>query len=230
MTVKTLKTALALVGLSLSFAASANAAFSPITLVSGNGTLGGGGTVAVTDSIVKFAAGPQTGDFVGPLPFASATNTAYVVPPNPGWTAVIGGAQWDSVASYGSSYGGTTALYAYTYTITSAPTSTLFLGGMLSSDDSISGIYIDGTLVSGPIAGTYTTATTLGLTALTAAESTVGSHTLYIDAVNQNPGTASGVLFSLTLTTVPEPSSIILVGLAGLVGVGYQIRRKRAIV
>jgi hypothetical protein len=228
MTVKTLKTALALVGLSLSFAASANAAFTPITLVSGNGTLAGGGTIAVPDSVVKFAAGPQTGDFVGALPFASATNTAYVVPPNLGWTAVIGGAQWDSIAPYSFAYGGTTALYAETYTITTAPTSTLFLVGSISADDQIGGIYIDGTLVSGPLAGTYTSVTAVGPIALTAAESTVGSHTLYIDAVNQNPGTASGVLFSLTLTTVPEPSSIILVGLAGLVGVGYQIRRKRA--
>jgi hypothetical protein len=228
---------LALTGVGLVFAAqdssasfTPSAGFTPITLVSGNGTLGGGGTVAVTDSIVKFAAGPQTGDFVGPLPFASATNTAYVVPPNPGWTATIGGAQWDSIAPYSFAYGGTTALYAETYTITTAPTSTLFLVGSISADDQIGGIYIDGTLVSGPLAGTYTSVTAVGPIALTAAESTVGSHTLYIDAVNQNPGTASGVLFSLTLTTVPEPSSIILVGLAGLVGVGYQIRRKRAIV
>lgn len=223
MTVKTLRSALAIIGLGLVFAAPANAGFG--TYVSGNGPTG------TTDTAVTFVAGPQTGSFVGPLPFGSATTPAYVVTPNAGWTATIGGAQWDSIASYGSAYGGTTALYAinvgtFTAGQLAAP---IFLSGLVSADDTVGGIYINGTQVVGPLSNTYTSAASVGPINVASLLTSSGPNILYVYDINQNPGSASGVLFSLSLSPVPEPSSIIMVGLAGLVGVGLKVRRKRSI-
>jgi hypothetical protein len=223
MTVKTLRSALAIIGLGLVFAAPANAGFG--TYVSGNGTAG------TTDTAVTFVAGPQTGAFVGPLPFGSATTPAYVVTPNNNWTATIAGAQWDSINPAANQYQGSTALYAINVgTFTAAQIAGgISLTGLVSADDTVGGIYVNGTQVVGQLTNTYTSAASVSVGNISSLLTTTGPNILYVYDINQNAGSASGVLFSLTLTSVPEPSSIIMVGLAGLVGVGLKVRRKRSI-
>jgi hypothetical protein len=219
-TVKTLKMALVLAG--LAFGTSANAAFTPITLVSGNGSIGG------TDSLVSFTAGPSTGEFTT-LPFTPGTTAAQIVSPNQAWTS-IAGAKWVSTVNTGNAYGGVTALYSINFSTAGLGAGVpLYLSGLVAADDTLTGIYVDGHLISGTSGATYTSASTIATTDISSLLSAGTSHTLYFDDNQTVAGSAAGVLFSVTLTTVPEPSSLAMVGIAGLMGVGALVRRKRSI-
>jgi hypothetical protein len=57
----------------------------------------------------------------------------------------------------------------------------------------------------------------------------LGTNTLYIE--DDNTGGPSGLIYNLNISTstVPEPSSLAMVGIAGLMGAGFFARRKRSI-
>jgi hypothetical protein len=230
--VKTLKTALVLVGLGLSFGGQAQASFSPITLVSGNSTPG---TVDTKVTYVANPAGNGTFATFNDSTLASATTSAYTVTPNASWTTAISGAQWDSTSATGNGYSynaSVTAIYAITFNVTSL-VDPVYISGSFEADNYMNGIYVDhtanqiaGTVTSDPSFNSPTTITNVNISSFL----TLGTNTLYFYDVNApSTGGPAGVLFNLTLTSVPEPSSIVLVGIAGLMGLGFHARRKRAI-
>jgi hypothetical protein len=235
-TVKTLRTALILVGLGLSFGASANA--SVINLLSGNGTAGGPVPGTGADARVQVYTGSTPTN--GTIPFTPITNPSYtpasVVVANPAWTASISNsagtaAQWDAVSPTGATTSSSSAIYAYSFNETDASIGAATLSGSYAADDNIGMIWLNGNVLTGLLPGTFTSATTLAPINISS-YLTTGSNTLYIEDVNTNGG-PSGVLFSFnisnTLSAVPEPSSIAMVSIAGLMAAGFYARRKRSI-
>ncbi len=234
MIVKTVRTALVLA--SLSFAATANAGV--INLVSGQGTIGG------TDSAVKMLVGPTSGDFPTTPSFDVSTyQSAFVANPNPNsWvhpssTPALGAAQWDvtSVQSNGNPGTlGNTAIYA----ISIGPVGSVLsatLGGVYAVDNSINHIWVgngSGTVTeitpSGFVSGSFGAITTLSSIDITSYLSATGPNYLYIEGYNTDG--PSGLVFNLSVnTSVPEPSSLAMVAIAGLSGLGFYARRKRSI-
>ena len=218
---KTLRTALVLAGLGL-FGASANAGV--INLVSGQGTVGG------SDSAVSVLTGPYNTPMPSPIDFNLADyKAASVVAPIAPWTATIAGAQWDSVSPVGNTgNNGLTAIYAISFTEASTfPIATL--SGLYAVDDFIGRVWLNGTLIiNNTLTGSFTSTNTLAPVDISSTL-TAGTNTLYIENLNTGGG-PSGILFNLQITTntVPEPTSLAMVGIAGLAGFGYAVRRKRA--
>jgi hypothetical protein len=213
---------LVLVGLGLGFVSSANAEL--INLVSGVGTPGG------ADSKVK----ELTGNYTGSVPFQLIGSGNYVnatvVAPYPTW-ATLGGAQWDSVSATGNGIptgsNGASAIYAETFTTNSAFV-IASLSGSYAVDNGIANIWLNGTLISGALPGSYDTVSTLAPINIASAL-LLGTNTLYIE--DDNTGGPSGLIYNLNISTstVPEPSSLAMVGIAGLMGAGFFARRKRSI-
>ncbi len=234
MTVKTLRTALILVGLGLSFGASANA--SVINLLSGNGTAGGPVPGTGADARVQVYSNGTNGT----IPFTPITNPSYtpasVVVANPNWTATISNssgtaAKWDALSPSGATTNSSSSIYAISFNVTDATIGAATLSGLYAADDTVGMIWLNGTALTGQLPGTFTAATTLAPINISS-YLTTGSNTLYIEDVNTNGG-PSGILFSFDITnnlsTVPEPSSIAMVSIAGLMAAGFYARRKRSI-
>jgi hypothetical protein len=208
-----------------------------VNLQSGNGTIGG------TDSAITFLAGPTTSDFptvLTPGNFTSAQTgpAAFIVSHYPTWIASLTSdptAQWISTTADGAINGGNppTGLYAIAFNLdggfSSATLSLTYavdnqLGSSLNE-----GVYLNGSAISGDsTGGGFLSATTITRSDV-ASLLHAGTNYLYIDAVNR--GEAGGLIFSATITTssvVPEPSSLVMVSIGMLTGLGLWAHRKGA--
>lgn len=209
-----------------------------VVLRSGNGTIGG------TDSLVNMLVGPMDSEFGSvftPGDFASAKGgpDAHIIAPHSAWIPGLSGdstAKWIATSATGAS-GGSTALYAIDFVLTSAfTTATLdlyysvdnMLGGSVNP-----GVFFNGVAISGVSTGGSFTSEFLLSRSDIAPLLTVGTNTLYINATDL--GGPAGLLFRAEITTsssgvVPEPASITLVGVgaAALIGFGgYRAGKKR---
>jgi hypothetical protein len=237
--VKTLRSALLIAGVAISFGASAHAGITSV--VSGNGAVGS------QDGAVSFLLGPPTGTFTPTFNNAANYTPAQVVTPNPNWVsnaaydAATGtAAKWDSTAQNVPSSSGNSAVYAIALGGAGGLGSSLaaILTGSFASDDFLTSIWLNGNLIysynppTGAV-GMFLAPNSLGTISISSAFINATSQNyLYLEDDN-DPATGgpAGLIFNLsvTTTTVPEPSSIAMVGIAGLMGVGAYVRRKRSI-
>lgn len=177
------------------------------TVTSGNGTIG------ARDSLVTFLLGPPAGDFDHTLTssdFASAQDgpPAYIIPPNPLWITGLSedsSAQWIGTNS-ASEQLGNTALYAVGFWISDAFSSANLIVHCAADDTPsfLSGFILNGTVIcQSQVAEGFSQEHTLTCDVSPLLQ--VGTNWLYFDIVNHVAGTGSGLLFSATITTTPEP-------------------------
>ncbi len=217
-----------------------------VTVRSGNGVIGG------TDSAITFLGGPINNGFTAPLNAGNLTSAAggpaaFVIPNNSNWAVDLGtSAKWigpsatSSTAAYTNA--GQTALYAVNFNVgpIQGPTTLTFT---FIADNYIGGNPADGTGATAANAGLFINGNALAgstlanpnffipstLTFDISSFVTSGNNTLYINQTNT--GGWSGLIFDATINSaVPEPSTVLMGGTAGLFGLIAYRRRKRAAV
>jgi PEP-CTERM motif len=163
-----------------------------------------------------------------------------VISPNPAWAAPLAGSSWISFTNTGdpSSSGftvvpnGTAVTFTQTFnlvgTITGANLDVL-------ADDTAS-VWLNGTeLASGNLGGSYPTCSSLPIGCLTSTMGIFnfaelqpylqdGTNTLSF-VVYQEAGSSYGLDYSGTVTTTPEPSALMMLGM-GLMGIAVTARRR----
>ena len=163
-----------------------------------------------------------------------------VISPNPAWAAPLAGSSWISFTNTGdpSSSGftvvpnGTAVTFTQTFnlvgTITGANLDVL-------ADDTAS-VWLNGTeLASGNLGGSYPTCSSLPIGCLTSTMGVFnfaelqpylqdGTNTLSF-VVYQEAGSSYGLDYSGTVTTTPEPSALMMLGM-GLMGIALTARRR----
>ncbi len=240
MTVKSIISGLVLVGLGLMVEGSANAGF----FVSGAAGVGN------TDTNTTYFANPAgNGEFTAPsanLPAALAGPAASIVNPfsdqyGDNWyagttTNAAGTANWVStVSTTGNAPGqGSTAIYAIYLGSLSPTAGPEVLTISLAADNVVSYVWINNSsnVVATNLTTYFSHLTTFTYT-ISASEITAGSNYLYIDVVNTggpSPSNPSGLIYAGSIVPVPEPASMAMVAIGGLMGVvGFRARRKLSI-
>lgn len=239
----------ALLVLSIGFFSAGSAHAAVITLVSGNGVVGG------PDSQVSMLVGPSVGPFAAaftPADFTSAAtgSAASIVAPHPSWAPSLAGyaaAQWVSTAANGSATvaanpaGANTALYAISFTLGAVGSAVLdftlnadnFVGSSIAGPWVNQGVFLNGVAIPSSTSGNALS-TAFSMTGVDVLSSlVVGQNTLYFNVTNQNatnnkPG-PSGLLFGATLTTtnaaIPTPGTIGLVAVGLLFLLMFSLKR-----
>jgi hypothetical protein len=170
----------------------------------------------------------------------SSGSATQVISPNPAWAAPLAGSSWISFTNTGnpSSAGftvlpnGTAVTFSQTFnlsgTITGATLDVL-------ADDTAS-VWLNGVeLASGNLGGSYPTCSSLPIGCLTSTMGVFnfaelqpylqdGTNTLSF-VVYQEAGSSYGLDYAGTVTTTPEPGSLLMLGM-GLMGIALTARRR----
>lgn len=239
----------ALLALSIGLFSAGSAQAAVISLVSGNGAVGG------TDSQVSMLVGSAVGAFGASFTATDFTNAAtgpaaFIVAPHAAWAPGLAGyaaAQWVSTNALGSStlavnpLGASTALYAISFTLGAVSSAVLdfklnaddFVGSSIAGPWVNQGVFLNGVAIPGSTSGNAAT-TVFSMTGVDVLSSlVVGQNTLYFNVTNKNPANTkngpSGLLFGATLTTtsaaIPTPNTISLVALGLLFLLMFSFKR-----
>ena len=170
----------------------------------------------------------------------SSGSATQVISPNPAWAAPLAGSSWISFTNTGnpSSAGftvlpnGTAVTFSQTFnlsgTITGATLDVL-------ADDTAS-VWLNGVeLASGNLGGAYPTCSSLPIGCLTSTMGVFnfaelqpylqdGTNTLSF-VVYQEAGSSYGLDYAGTVTSTPEPGSLMMLGM-GLMGIALTARRR----
>ena len=170
----------------------------------------------------------------------SSGSATQVISPNPAWAAPLAGSSWISFTNTGnpSSAGftvlpnGTAVTFSQTFnlsgTITGATLDVL-------ADDTAS-VWLNGVeLASGNLGGSYPTCSSLPIGCLTSTMGVFnfaelqpylqdGTNTLSF-VVYQEAGSSYGLDYAGTVTSTPEPGSLMMLGM-GLMGIALTARRR----
>ncbi|MEO6815149.1 MAG: PEP-CTERM sorting domain-containing protein [Edaphobacter sp.] len=152
------------------------------------------------------------------------------------WTAAVGSAShlssWVSQNTGNYPGGGNVEPNGiYTFTSTFNLANSMYAGSISVMADDTTDVYLNGNLVQSFAGGANSTCQTLQpnctvplLVTLPYGDFMTGLNTLTFD-VHQTNGSAEGVDFSGSISSVPEPSSLILLG-TGLLGAAGTLMRK----
>lgn len=185
--------------------------------------------IGVQDSRVGWLRASSPGGNFGPFTPADFANAqagprAWTVAPVSAWTpasALAANAQWintdpDPNVDW-------TALYAHTFLYnSSAPVANITVRYLV--DDTMGGIYLNGSLLPGSTGGTYNAITTKSWINVPMLANQ--NNTLFFYA--RNPGiNYSGLAYCAEIAPVPEPGTLLAVG-AGIAGLIARRRRRRS--
>lgn len=148
------------------------------------------------------------------------------------WTAAVGNSSWVSQNPGNYPGGGNVeANGIYTFTSTFMLSNSLYSGSIWVMADDTTDVYLNGNLVQAYAGGGNSTCQTLQpncvtplLVALPGGDFLTGLNTLKFD-VHQTNRSAEGIDFSGSISSVPEPSSLILLA-TGLLGSAGVLKRK----
>ncbi len=170
----------------------------------------------------------------------SSSSATQVISPNPAWAAPLPGSSWISYANTGAPSApgfivvpnGTAVTFTDTFNLTGTIT-----GATLDvlADDTTS-VWLNGVeLASGNLGGSYPTCSSLPIGCLTSTMGvfnfaelqpylTDGTNTLSF-VVYQEAGSSYGLDYAGTVTTTPEPGSLLMLG-TGLMAIVLTARRR----
>jgi hypothetical protein len=174
--------------------------------------------------------------------FADASNgpNAFVITPYPGWLAYLPSdplAKWINWGLIWGTYGyPASALYAMDFDVTTTNIVSASIDFYWAVDDRLGdvdgngnptganpfGVYINETPLTG-FSGGRKDQESFGTADITSLLTT-GTNTLYV-YVRDGGAVVSGAIFTSTITVIPEPASLTLLGLSGLVGLCRHTRR-----
>ena len=198
------------------FAASAAVASgSTFTLASYGSAAGTPRPAGASNTAVQY----EGGLLYGSAPVGAGSGLTYDVGSAGVWTPAVGGSSWVAQnAGDGPSGGHVEPTGAYFYTTTFVDDSPAESSGLLTvMADDTTGVYLNGVQITAPAgfatagrcassAPSCTVPTTFRLTGFVA-----GTNTLAFDVLQQH-GAAEGLDFAGTVSTTPEPLSLLLLG------------------
>jgi hypothetical protein len=170
----------------------------------------------------------------------SSGSATQVISPNPAWAAPLAGSSWISFTNTGNpSSAGFTVLpngAAVTFTQTFNLSGTITGATLDVLADDTASVWLNGVeLASGNLGGSYPTCSSLPIGCLTSTMGVFnfaelqpylqdGTNTLSF-VVYQEAGSSYGLDYAGTVTTTPEPGSLLMLEM-GLMGIALTARRR----